>query len=1128
MRTISRGVTGAVLVAMSAIACTSESDTRSLPTGQTPGSGTTQSANAALAASLLNEKDMIVIYRDQMENMAGRSNLQARASVFAQTHAQLINELQAAKPRTATSLALVNAFTAKLSTTEVETLSLRSEVLAIVPNRMIRLPHLSKDSKRAGGGGRGGSATAAATPALCNTLEPEALQVTHTAYLDPSTPSAQTTLDGNGEKITGKGVTVAWLADGLDPNDPGFIRPDGTKVFTDYQDFSGDPATEPSGGAEAYGDAGSIAAQDKVYDITKFVNPAAKTSLGNGPCNIHVRGMAPGASLMGLKVFSNKGYTTTAGFVQAIEYAVSHGADVINESFGGNPVYDDTKDPISLANSAATRAGVTVVASTGDAGTAGTLGSPSTAKDVIAAGATTTFRAYQQTGDGIPFYNGFISSNISSISSGGFAQKRARTVDMVAPGDLGWSLCSKDLNAFTECGNYSDPDANNIAALPLQVFGGTSESSPLISGAAALVIQAYRSTHGGSDPSPATVKAILASSAHDIGAPADEQGAGLIDTLKATTLALALKDGNGNPAPKGSGLLSSPSSINFTAETYDIKGKEFDVTNTGSSFRVITPALEKLGGKIAGGSLTATIDTVNGPFYSNVVGAPRAYTSKTFNVPAGLDHLDASIAWKGTASELIAFELVDPTGKLAAYSIPQGAGQNYGHVDVVKPAAGQWKVFMRPGGAGYAGPPITFTWSGQKYVNAGIVFPPVAFLAPGQTGHFIAALATNGQAGDTAAAVRFGDDAGEIPITVRTLVPTGAQGGTFASTLTGGNGRGDFPTQTFAFDVPKGLEDVGVKLGVADAGYSLKAFLIDPNGKSVGSASTVDLDGAPATSLQINHADPEPGRYSLVVLDLGSGGTATSSPLTGAVEFDKVDIKAPTLPTNKSTKLSKAVGTYTYPVHIKNTGVAPRTYFADPRFKAVTQVELGGFDCSTNAPVSALPGACDYTLVPSRATAAVFLGQADASTIDFEAEWNAGGGPDLFSKGVAPGTVAAQIQTTEVPWGFWIMIGALKGPYGPAGAPSDNLQTDAFALMHDFDPAVSSATGNYWTDATFTGLTINPGQTKTLPVKFTIDSDAVTGTVVKGFISIDTVNVNDAADVSQEVVTLPYAYTVKN
>ena len=92
--------------------------------------------------------------------------------------------------------------------------------------------------------------------------------------------------------------------------DPSFIRANGSPVFIDYEDFSGDPAGTPTDGGEAFLDASSIAAQDVsngkalTYDISKFVATAHPLP---SPCNIRIRGMAPGASLVGLKVFSYRG-----------------------------------------------------------------------------------------------------------------------------------------------------------------------------------------------------------------------------------------------------------------------------------------------------------------------------------------------------------------------------------------------------------------------------------------------------------------------------------------------------------------------------------------------------------------------------------------------------------------------------------------------------------------------------------------------------------------------------------------------------------------------------------------------------------------------------------------------------
>src|ERR1044071_9548231 len=55
-------------------------------------------------------------------------------------------------------------------------------------------------------------------------LESEALQTMHVAYDDPTIPQAA-------NLATGKGVRVAFFADGLDINNPTSSRPDGSHVF---------------------------------------------------------------------------------------------------------------------------------------------------------------------------------------------------------------------------------------------------------------------------------------------------------------------------------------------------------------------------------------------------------------------------------------------------------------------------------------------------------------------------------------------------------------------------------------------------------------------------------------------------------------------------------------------------------------------------------------------------------------------------------------------------------------------------------------------------------------------------------------------------------------------------------
>src|SRR5580692_9807520 len=330
------------------------------------------SAQAAALSTNVTDK-VIVVFKNQLTSMADTpSNAAVRAADVKSTQSAVMTQLGQTHAANVKTFSLINAVSATVSPGEAKYLAGNPAVSEVVPD--LPIPLQGSDSPVTIAHTAATASGLKPLPGACTTgktvqLDPEAIENIHAATQSGTGDAAQAL------GYTGAGVKVAYIADGVNPNNPDFIRANGQHVFVDYQDFSGAGTTPPPTGAEAFLDSSSIAAQGReVYNVAGY-GVGLSTA-----CKIRILGVAPGASLVGLNVFGQAEDAYNSVFLEAVNYAVNHDhVNVLNESFGSNPFPDSSSlDLTKMANDAAVKAGVTVTVSSGDAGPTNTIGSPAT------------------------------------------------------------------------------------------------------------------------------------------------------------------------------------------------------------------------------------------------------------------------------------------------------------------------------------------------------------------------------------------------------------------------------------------------------------------------------------------------------------------------------------------------------------------------------------------------------------------------------------------------------------------------------------------------------------------------------------------------------------------------------
>jgi serine protease AprX len=220
-----------------------------------------------------------------------------------------------------------------------------------------------------------------------------------------------------------------------------------------------------------------------------------KKSSGTGTTYL-VRGIAPNANIVSLKALGDKGVSTDSVVIAAIQQAIllknKYNIRVINLSLGRPVTTSYLTDPLCIAVQKAWQAGIVVVVAAGNNGRDnsqgtngyGTISAPGNSPYVITVGAMNTVGTSTPADDKIASYSSKGPTSIDHIVK----------PDLVAPGNRIVSL--NQGGSFFDLTYPSNQVAKSVyettsgqSTADYFLLSGTSMAAPMVSGAAALMIQ---------------------------------------------------------------------------------------------------------------------------------------------------------------------------------------------------------------------------------------------------------------------------------------------------------------------------------------------------------------------------------------------------------------------------------------------------------------------------------------------------------------------------------------------------------------------------------------------------------------------------------------------------------------